>query len=755
MTEQLGANIVILEEEPKVPAVAALPSAVLLCIGVCERGPISDAQLTTSEDEYEKKFGGFTADAECAIAARGFFGNGGNFAWFVRTLHYTDLSDPAAHTGAKGQVNLQNSGSAATPALVTSTEAQSFNLRFESLLTLDITTDLGGPTTCTLLATAATITAGAAETYNLSGTETLIFKVDQGPAQTVTFQAGDISTPGAATAAELAARLNLDGVGIVADDNGGSLRITSDKKGTGSYIQVTGGTANTVLTFGTTEIQGTGNVANLAAVTGAEIEAVVEAAIADVEVTVNGNGTLTFQTAATGSTKTIQIVNTSGLDTALGLDNNTHTGTDASPVNTLQVDGKYFGAYTDGITIGIENAPSTEATEFTLKVYKGGVLKETFPNVTMDDTAANYVETVVNNVNYGSQLIAVTDLDVGPSPATERPANGTSSAMAGGDDGLTGIADADYLGNQSGPTGLYCFDRVSSGRILIVPGVATAAVHKGMMDYAETHRNGSMFCVLDCPAGQTKEQIVSYVNSNGILNYSEFGAIYWPRIKVSNPSTTVFGDSNEITIAPIGWIAGLYANNDKQTGGVYESPAGVGIGHAYGVIRGMLGVEDDPGGNSQHEVLDQVTRDYVYPNRINPISKDETYPWAIDGGRTLKSSGNFPNIGERRGVIFIEQSIKTALVVFKHRFNNRENRRRANRMIKAFLLREMGKGAFRSNKPSEAFYIDTSDALNPLINVFAGIMTIRIGLATNKPNEFIYVLVTQDTRALQEELAAA
>jgi hypothetical protein len=95
------------------------------------------------------------------------------------------------------------------------------------------------------------------------------------------------------------------------------------------------------------------------------------------------------------------------------------------------------------------------------------------------------------------------------------------------------------------------------------------------------------------------------------------------------------------------------------------------------------------------------------------------------------------------------------MVYFKHRFNNRENRKRAERMIRAFLIREMGKGAFRSTNPTEAFFVDVSDQLNPTSAVFAGVLTIRIGLATNKPAEFIVILVTQDTRGLEESLAAA
>lgn len=742
-TELLASKVVILEEEPQIPALAALPSAVLLIEGVCERGPINDPQLVTSFSEYKRVFGGFTLTAEVALAIHGFFTQGGVFAWVNRIVKYNDLTNPADHTALKGQVNLQNSGSLATAGSVTSTGTQNFNLRQEALLTLDISTNGGGPTTATLTAAAATVTDTT--TYPVTGgTGVLVLKVNQGANQSITFLGTET------TADQIAATINSQIVGAKASVSGGQVVLTTDRLGSGAYIQVvTNPAANPLLTFPTTEQQGSGNVADLAAVTGAEIEAIVEAAVADVAVTVNANNTLTFATDTAGSTKWIRVEATSGLDTALGLDNLQHTGTDATPENTLQVDGKYFGAYTDDITIAIESASSGVAAEFNLKVLDGGVVAETFPNLTMDDTATNFVETVVNHVNFGSNLIAVTDLDVTGSVTVQRPANGTSSAMSGGDDGLTSLADADYQGNVAGPTGLYAFDRVTTGTILVVPE-ASANVQLSELEYAASWRAGSMFCVLEIPTGYTAAQAVSYVETNGLLehSYGEFGAIYWPWIKVANPQPSVFGTEDTITVSPAGWIAGVYARNDQKIGGVYESPAGIGGG--FGVINGMRGVEDDPGGQTEHAVLDERTRDLVYPKRINPITKLPATSWHIDGGRTLKSTGNFPNIGERRGVIFIETTIKAGLVIFKHRFNNRENRQKAGRTVRQFLIREMNKGAFRSTNPSEAFFVDISDQLNPLVNVFAGIMTMRVGLATNKPNEFIVVLVTQDTRGLAD-----
>lgn len=744
-TELLSSKVVILEEEPTIPAITALPSAVLLCLGVTERGPIADPRLLTSFEEHVRYFGGFTADGDATVAMHGFFRNNGSFAWMCRACHFTDLTDPSTYTAVKGSVMLQTVGTAASVGSVTSGNAEPYAL--VSLDTLDISTEAGGPTTATVNASAATVTDTT--TYPVADQDGLTFAVtiNSGNLQTVIFD------PGTTTLAQIVNQLNAQLVGVQVYDDGGQLRIDTDRKGTGATMSSIGGTHG--LTF-PAPTQGFGNVFDVTAVNGAEIEAIVEAAVANVDVVVNGNGTLTFNTISTGASAWIQIEATSTMDdiSKLDLDNVRHFGADATPEDTLLCEGKTPYDNSD-VQMVVANSSSTIAAEFNLQVLDDGVVKEVFPNVTMEIGATNYVETIVNDPGSGSNLISVTDQGLVYTPLLKRPANGTSAYMAGGDDGLSGIVDSDYIGNQAGPTGLFCFDRVNTGRILIVPGVSSSAVHKAMMDYAETTRSGTMFCVLDCPQGYTAAEIWDWVDTEGILEYSEYGAIYWPWIKVTNPAPTVFTSDakGNITVPPAGWIAGVYARNDKKIGGVYESPAGIGGG--FGIINGMNGVEDDPSGNEQHEVLDERKRDLIYPRRINPITKLPGTPWHIDGGRTLKSTGNFPNIGERRGVIFIETSLQQGLIILKHRFNNKANRQLAKRVITAFLIRQMNDGAFRSTDPATAFFVDASDQLNPLVDVFAGKMTIRVGLATNKPAEFIVILVTQDTRALAEELNAA
>ena len=106
-------------------------------------------------------------------------------------------------------------------------------------------------------------------------------------------------------------------------------------------------------------------------------------------------------------------------------------------------------------------------------------------------------------------------------------------------------------------------------------------------------------------------------------------------------------------------------------------------------------------------------------------------------------------------MIFIERSLKQGLQFARHKNNTEGLRAQVRRTITAFLLAQMNNGAFRSKTPSTAFFVDVSEQLNTPTVIFAGKLIARVGLATNKPAEFIILRISQDTRALEAELAAA
>ncbi|TBR17481.1 MAG: phage tail protein [Chitinophagaceae bacterium] len=748
----LASKIVIVEEEPRVRNVAGVPTAVLGVVGVTERGPVGVATLVSSFEEYVNIFGGYTVNGDLAQAMDGFFTNGGTTAWVTRTVHYTDILTPSTKTSAAAQVDLLSDSAAPFGGTVLGTVVGPFDL--EPADTLVVDTDAISPTTATFNATAGFRESGNAEPFVLANNEVLTVKVDGAPAQTVTFLTAEFVSIGAATAEEVAAVINakLSGAKATVTSGGTKVTITSDKRGTSSSIEVTGGSANVGLAFNTAVNNGTGNVANIDAVTVAEVKTIVEAAVAGITVT-NDAGRVRITRNTTGAGATVQVDASSTADDELGLDNAVHAGGTGAAVATLRIKGKYDGTYAHGIKARITSATSGTAAEFNLSILLNGLVVEVFPNLTMDDAATNYVETVVNHVTSGSKLVAAVDLDantgtvLGDRPDGDDTTPVVSAFLSGGNDGLTSLADTDFTGasGANGKTGIRTLDTVQDLSLLAVPGRATSAVHNAMLTYTEVTRDKQVFAVLDPPANQSATGIITYFETTAaVLGLSEFGAAYWPRVKVLNPSKSVFGNSDQITVPPSGHIAGVYSRIDgSRPGGVYVPPAGI----ENGQLLGVLGFETD-------EVLEEAKRDLVFPKRINPLTVFPGAPRHIDGARTLKGNGNFPTVAERRGAIFIEQSIKSGLQFARHQNNNENLRNVVARTVQTFLLIQMKNGAFRTNDPNTAFFVDFGDALNPPSVQFAGQLIGRIGIATNKPAEFIVLRFSQDTRALEEELAA-
>jgi len=739
MTGQLLASkIVVVEEEPRVRGIPSAPTSVAGAIGITERGPIGQAVLCTSFEEFQNKFGGFTQDSYLALAAMGFFENGGSQLWVVRTVHHTDIAVPESQTALRASGYLEASG-APSPATVVGTLPAPFVLEDGDRLALSV--DGGAEEEIVLNGVAASVMAGGSGPFALADGQILTLRIDGGYEQSILFSTGDFVDIANATSEEVAASINaqISGGKAWPDTEGGPV-IASDTKGMSSRILVTGGTANAALGFPTTEESGSGNVNTLAAVTITEIKALLEAAISGVSVFEAVGGFLELRTTATGPSASLQVGGSTAA--AFGLDTELHNGSDAGIVNLVRVEGKNPGAYGNRLEIEVRPATSGEASAFDLAVVDDGVYREVFPNLEMDPSRERYIDAVINDSRSGSLLIRTIDQLAGDSLYPDVQ----TVALAGGDDGLAGLDDTDFIGSDTGKTGMHALDQVQDLSLLLVPGRATAAVHNAMVSYCEVTRDGMAFAVLDPPENQSATDIVNYVTSIAALQeLTEHAAIYWPRVQVLNPVRSVFGPEDKIVVPPSGIIAGVYARTDSaRPGGVYDPPAGIDKGRMFGVL-----------GFETNEVLEEAKRDLVYPKRINPLTTGPGLPRYIDGSRTLKASGNFPYVAERRGVIYIERSLKQGLQFARHKNNTEGLRAQVRRTITAFLITQMNNGAFRSREPAKAFFVDVSELINTPSVIFAGKLLARIGLATNKPAEFIVLSISQDTRALEAELAAA
>jgi hypothetical protein len=742
----LSSKIVFEEVSPSGRAVPKFNTCVVAFEGVTEKGPVGVATLLLGFDDYKRIFGGYIEDSDLTSCVEGFFLTGGVLCWVTRVVHYTDLTDATTKKSDSASVTLSTEALVALSASVTSGNAGTYEV--VNGQTVVVVVDANQAVTGTVSAISAAITAGATQGQGLvlADGETLTVKIDRWGPQTITFHTSNFADITAATYAEVAAVIAAGLPRTTVDLNGGKVRITSDCKGSGSKVQVTGGTANAVLEFNTDEVTVSGNVSDASAATAAEFATIIQTAVGSTaSVSVTG-GKVKITSATTGADSHVQV--TSGSTAvALGFDNATHTGQTAGTLDTLLVEGKYDGTYGNGLSVQKGTATSKATDQFNLYVLDAvtSIRKETFPNLSMDSTNPRYVETVINNSKTGSTLIKVTDLGAATSATNAIPAAATSR-LVGGLDGLSGtdggswaIGDDDYVGNPAGWTGLYAFDKVSSLTVLAVCGIATPAVHTGMVAYCETHRSGQIFPILDPPANLDAAGMITYVETTAALeNLSEFGAIYWPRIKVANPSQTLYGVNGEdgegnIVIPPSGDICGVLARTDNaREGGVWTQPAGT----ETGKFSRVLGFETD-------DVLSEDVRDLVFPHRINPLTVEEGFPRYIDGARTLKGDGNFPSIGQRRGVSYCERTVKAALQPERHQNNNGDTRAVVQRSVWAFLKTQCDLGAFASKIPDQAFFVDFGDGLQVSPNIIDGMW----GVATTQPAEFIRMKVSQDMRA--------
>lgn len=700
--------------------------------GVLERGPFTK-ETVTSPEAYRKVFGGVIANANAEIpqGIKQFFDNGGTQLTVQRIAHYTDITDPDSYIAVKGSKMLQNAGSLATAASDDSTNTQPFVLAHGD--TLDVTDDIGGLNTATFNGTIASHSGGAVfPIAPLAGGEnfTVDFGDGSGP-QTITAAGGET------TNAQIANLINSQAVGggcsTVATTG---ITLFTDKAGTGIDMVIAIGAPDLAVAIGLTPAtySGGGNVADIGAVTGAEVKTLVEAASTpNVTVTVNGDGTVTIATATTGVARSLTIGGTAR--TKIGLAIGPHAGSDATPEDTLLVEGKTEGAYANDLSAQILAASNGDADYFDLLVLKGGEAEETFTNLIMTVGDERYVETIVNDVNVGSNLIAVTDQLLGYAAAVAKPAVQTA-VLIGGDDGLAGLVDADFIGSEAGYTGLYAFDDDEDVRMVSIPGRATAAINAALNAYV-IHRKKRLYAVHPTPkladvANTAAMKVYAVANTFGT---SEFGCIAWPRIEITNPSSAVFGTDDTIYVDPSMSKMGAFARNDHfHPDGVFTSTAGT--NQESGTIVGCLGVESD-------ELAYPGNQDLLADVNVEPIVKFKGTNWHWDGGDNLKTDGDWPRQWHARAAIYTAESIRASALWIKHTKNTRKSRGEWERSGERFL----------SILPDEAFdedldtFFEVSDALNPRPVRAAGQMKSRLALGFSDDAKQAEIEVTRSVVA--------
>lgn len=212
----------------------------------------------------------------------------------------------------------------------------------------------------------------------------------------------------------------------------------------------------------------------------------------------------------------------------------------------------------------------------------------------------------------------------------------------GGGNGLSGMTDSDYIGDQSKHTGLYAFDEIDAINLLMVPGITTVPVVAAGIAYAE-HRKDLMF-IADAPYGLSPLDVVGFRAAFD----SSYAAIYHPWLEISDPITAC----NKY-IPPCGAVAGCCARSDKKTY-VWWPPSGIDRGRVFGAL-------------SVAYKASRGERDMLYSEGVNVISVFRDIGINIWGQKTLKiQPSSVDRIGIRRLMMYMEEVISESsrFVVF-------------------------------------------------------------------------------------------
>ena len=344
----------------------------------------------------------------------------------------------------------------------------------------------------------------------------------------------------------------------------------------------------------------------------------------------------------------------------------------AQPADTLRVKAASEGSWGDRLAVQIEDGTRDPQGSFNLIVRHKGEVVEVFKDLSMDESSPSHAELSVNG---RSEWITVEDLFAASGLATDRPAVGTYS-LTGGENGLTGMTDADYTGDPSQHTGFYAFDEIDALNLLMVPGVTTAAVISAGLAYAEGRKD--ILFIADTPAGLEPLEAVEFRKGEGTYDHaafsSSYGALYYPWLEIADPVT-----GNKKLVPPSGAVAGCYARSDQKTY-VWYAPAGIDRGRIFNVLSAAYNTS-------------QGERDVLYPEGVNVIAVFPDSGVTIWGQRTLQAQPSaVDRVNVRRLMMYMEEAIAESSRFVVMEPNNPQTWRSLIRLINPFMQDIKDKG---------------------------------------------------------------
>ncbi|PKO82246.1 MAG: phage tail protein [Betaproteobacteria bacterium HGW-Betaproteobacteria-13] len=753
MPVQFAAPGVYIQEIPSgVRTISSVATSVAAFLGAAPRGPVNKAVRIHSFADFERSFGGLSADSEMSYGVRQFFGNGGSDAWIVRVVK--DAS-PASRT-------LLNS-TAANVLTVTALDAgvsgNDIQLRVDyatalpdSTFNLSIIRSSDGR--AEQYANVSMNSADARYLPDLVNGVSQLVKVSRDviqatldglPAGTSTSGAiSDVQTVLDATHTDFRVVVNgLPSVGVSitlpADIAGGTAiqRLTSLAAAIQAKVRAQAAGKPALVNFTCTR---TGSTLVLGSGSGGEFSSVRVLAGARN----NAAGVLKLGAASGGiEVDAVASIRPARLPDPAGLTSGAFGATDLDALpdathSSLRISLDGYGpdlvdigvAPAAGANLGAKMADVAARLQAAVRALKpGNPAYRDFVATVQGSTlvlssgsrgagsAIAVSAAASNDITTGLHLLAGAVLSPPP----------TDAFLDGGSE--TPYAAADiypaFIGSRAQREGLYALEDVDLFNLLVLPGITDSGVLADAASYCQERR---AFFIVDAPPTATDVATMVQSASGTDLPKSDHAAVYFPWTYVADP----LKNGKPRLTPPSGTVAGLYARTDGSRG-VWKAPAGTDA-NLSGVQSLSVTLTDGENGS-------------LNPLGVNCLRTFPVYGAVCWGARTLRGadqmSSEYKYVPVRRLALYIEESLYrgTQWVVFEPNDEPLWAQIRLN--VGAFMNGLFRQGAFQGSSPRDAYLVKCDSETTTQDDINRGVVNILVGFAPLKPAEFVVISIQQ------------
>ncbi|WP_431284180.1 phage tail sheath family protein [Humitalea sp. 24SJ18S-53] len=281
------------------------------------------------------------------------------------------------------------------------------------------------------------------------------------------------------------------------------------------------------------------------------------------------------------------------------------------------------------------------------------------------------------------------------------------------------------IGSRADRRGLFALEDADLFNLLVLPDQSDDGLLAQALAYATERR---AFFIMDMPAAvDTLAEARAWLAAHGSLR-SPNAAAYFPRIRAADP----LDNNRQRSFANSGAIAGLYARTDAARG-VWKAPAGT-----EAVLRGVQALDLQ---------LTDGENGVLNPLGLNCLRNFPAFGPIAWGARTLNGSdqaaSEWKYVPIRRLALFLEESLYrgTQWVVFEPNDEPLWAQIRLN--IGAFMNTLFRQGAFQGRSPREAYFVRCDSSTTTQADIDLGIVNIIVGFAPLKPAEFVIVKLQQ------------